>query len=246
MPHRRWLERVGDELARRGVPARFRGRLVAELRDHADDLTDGGGEAMTDEQMEARLGRPAALAAHADGEYRRARFASRHPLVVFGLLPLPATVLVFVATVLIIGLAVNAVAWLTVGGEDNVPRPVVAAVVSATAWAVRFVPFAVVAALFTRAYVRGRVSGWWFAAAAAQVLAVAGTMVSLIRYDDDPGQSQWLIGLAWAPVPTADGWALLSHHAAGWMQAAQVAVPVAVGALVFRAAHRRQAALAGC
>src|SRR5215212_5391830 len=105
MPHRRWPDRVDDELARRGVPARFRRRLLAELRDHADDLTDGEGLTMTDEERNARLGEPAALAARAAEEYRRARWTSRHPLLVFGLLPLPATLLVFAATVLLFGLA---------------------------------------------------------------------------------------------------------------------------------------------
>jgi hypothetical protein len=247
MPQRRWPDRLDDELARRGVPARFRRRLLAELRDHADDLTDGEGGAMTDEQMEARLGRPAELAARAAVEYGRARLASRHPLLVFGLLPLPATALVLVTTVLAFGLAANGVAWLFVADVDDLPRPALVALVYALAWGVRFVPFAALAVLFTRAYVRSRVSGWWFAAAAAQVLAVAGSLVSLIRYSDEPGQSAWMIGFAWAPAPTGDGWALPFLNAVGWMQVVQVIIPAAIGMLMLRAARRRQAGLAvGC
>ena len=111
MPHRSWAERVDDALARRGVPARSRRRLLAELRDHADDLTEGEGLSMTDQTMNERLGDPAALAAAAAEEYRRARWTSRHPLVVFGLLPLPATLLVFAATVLVLGLAAYGIGW---------------------------------------------------------------------------------------------------------------------------------------
>ena len=36
MPHRPWAERMEDELARRGVPAGYRRRLLAELWDHAE------------------------------------------------------------------------------------------------------------------------------------------------------------------------------------------------------------------
>src|SRR5688500_3546528 len=139
MPHRRWAERVDDELARRGVPARSRRRLLAELRDHADDLTDGEGIKMTDEVLAARLGEPAALAARAAEEYRRARWAFRHPLLVFGLLPLPATLLMFAATTLAFGLTACAVASLIAGDIDNLPRPTAAAIAYSLAWGVRFV-----------------------------------------------------------------------------------------------------------
>lgn len=247
MPHRSWAERVDDELARRGVPARFRRRLLAELRDHADDLTDGEGLTMTDDTRTERLGEPAALAARADEEYRRARWTSRHPLLVFGLLPLPAVLLAFAATALLLGLTAWGVGWVAAGDVDNLPRPARVALAYAAAWGVRFVPFAILAVLFTRLYLRSRVSRWWFVTAAAQVLAVAGSMISLIRYSDEPGQSQWMIGFAWAPIPLGDGWALPFVSFVGWMQAVQVLVPVAVGALVFRAARRRQAAHAvGC
>jgi hypothetical protein len=245
MPHRRWPDRLDDELARRGVPARFRRRLLAELRDHADDLTDGEGKPMTDDQIEARLGRPAELAAQAAEEYRRARFASRHPLIVFGLLPLPATVLTFLATALVLGLAAEALGLALGGGDvDRLPRPVVVALVYGVSWGLQFVPFALAAVLFTRTYLRARVSRRWFVAAAAQVLLVAGLFVSSLHYSDVPGESTWMIGLAWAPVPTGDGWGLTFHNAVGWMQVAQVLVPLAVGVLTVRAARRRDAALA--
>jgi hypothetical protein len=244
MPHRNWDKRMDDELARRGVPARFRRRLLAELRDHADDLTDGEGLTMTDDELNARLGEPAALATQAAEEYRRARWTSRHPLLVFGLLPLPATLLVFAATVLLFGLTASILGWVLVGDVDNLPRPMLVAFAYAVAWGVRFVPFVVLAVLFTRLYLRSRVSRWWFAAAAIQILLVAGSMISLINYSDEPGKSQWMIGFAWAPMPVGDGWTLPFLNAVGWMQAVQLVVPVAVGALVFRAARRKQDALA--
>jgi hypothetical protein len=242
-----WSERVDDELARRGVPARPRRRLLAELRDHADDLTDGEGLAMTDDALNSRLGEPAALAAQAAEEYRRARWASRHPLLVFGLSPLPVTLLAFAATLLLSALSAYGVASLLADDVDNLPRPAEVAIAYAVAWGVRFVPFVLSAMLFTRLYLRCRVNRWWFVAAAAQVLAVAGSFVSSIRYSEVPGQSQWILGLAWAPVPAADGWALPHLSSFWWVQVLQVLVPLAVGALTFRAARRKRAArLVGC
>jgi hypothetical protein len=244
MSHRQWAERVGDELVRRGVPARFRRRLLAELRDHADDLKDEEDLTMTDEVLNERLGAPAALAAGAAEEYRRARWTSRHPLVVFGLLPLPATLLVFAATVFALALAVYVVGWVTAGDVSDLPRPALVVLTSAMAWAVRFLPFGVLALLFTRLYVRSRVSRWWLVTAAAQVLVVAGSTISMINYRDEPGQSQYILGFALAPSPGGDGWTLPFLSLVGWSQVMQVIVPVAVGTFMYRAAHRRRAALA--
>ena len=199
---------------------------------------------MTEDALNARLGDPAALAAQAAEEYRRSRWASRHPLLVFGLLPLPATLLVFMATLLLFGLAAYGIGWVVAGDVDDLPRPALVAFAYSVAWGVRFVPFVVLAVLFTRLYLRSRVSRWWFATAAAQILIVAGSMISLIRYSDEPGQSQWMLGFAWVPMPLATGGPCRSSTLVGWMQVVQVVVPVAVGALLFRAARRKQAALA--
>ena len=57
MSYPNWAERVGNELTRRGVPARFRRRLLAELRDHADDLKDEG-MPMSEALLDERLGTP--------------------------------------------------------------------------------------------------------------------------------------------------------------------------------------------
>lgn len=122
MLHRPWTERVEDELSRRGVPARYRRRLLAELRDHVEDLKE---EVMmqTEDALDARLGDPEILAAQAAEEYRRTRWASRHPLLVFGLLPFPVTLLVVIATLVLFGLAAYGIGWLASGDVDHLPRP---------------------------------------------------------------------------------------------------------------------------
>ena len=89
---------------------------LAELRDHADDLTEGEGlTMMTDDDLSARLGEPAALATQATEEYRRARWTSRHPLLVFGLLPLPATLTSAALSMLICALVSSRRAAVFVG-----------------------------------------------------------------------------------------------------------------------------------
>jgi len=110
---------------------------------------------------------------------------------VFGLLPLPATVLIVAATVLLLGLTVYIIGGAVAGSVDNLPRSALVVLTYALAWAVRLLPFAVSARLFTRVYLRSRVNRWWFITAAAQVLLVAGSTVSLINYSDEPGQSQY-------------------------------------------------------
>ena len=151
MPHRSWAEQVEHELARRGVPAGYRRRLLAELRDHADDLMEEEGSSMqTEDVSNTRLGDPAALAEQAAMEYRRSRWASRHPLLAFGVLPLPAILLAMVATLLLFDLAAESILWWFADAAGELPRSAMIVFAYAMAWSVRFVPFVLLAAAFTR------------------------------------------------------------------------------------------------
>lgn len=190
-----------------------------------------------------RLGDPAELADRAAEEYRRTRWSVRRTAVVFGLLPLPATATAFAATLLLLWTAAFGIGRMT-GGDENVPRKLVIAFAYASAWGAAFVPFAATAVVFTRLYLRSRVGPGWFVAAAVQILVVAGSLVSSIRYSDVPGQSAWLLGFVWAPIPTNDGWILPFADAMSWMQATQVLVPIAIGAILLRTARHREAVLA--
>jgi hypothetical protein len=242
MPQPQWAERLDRELARRGVGHRYRRRLVAELLEHADDLVNREGLTMTEDVLNERIGAPAALAVQAAEEYRRSRWTSRHPLAVFGLLPLPATLLAFALTgilLILLELIAYAIGSAMAVDFENLPRASLVAIEYAWVLSLRFFPFAILAFLFTRLYLRTRVNPWWYVAAATQILFVAGTFISAIRYSEVPGRSAWLIGFTWAPVPPE--WHPPSLF--GWAQALQVIVPVAVAACLFRIARKRQAAL---
>jgi hypothetical protein len=244
MPQPHWAERLDNELARRGVGSRYRRRLVAELLDHADDLVNREGLTMTEDVLTERMGTPAALAVQAAEEYRRSRWTSRHPLVVFGLLPLPATLLAFAFTELLfvlLEIVVYVIGSAAAVDFENFPRALMVAIEYTWVWSFRFLPFVIPAFLFTRLYLRTRVNRWWYVAAATQILFVAGTFISAIRYSEVPGQSALLFGFTWAPVPPGE-WYPPLPNLFGWAQVLQVIVPVAVAAHLFRIARRRQAA----
>ena len=238
MPHRRWDERLDDELARRGVPARSRRRLLAELRDHAEDLREEEGLTMTDDLLDERLGRPTELAARAADDYRRSTWVARQPFWVFGLLPLPAAVVLSVVGMLVWGLGFEGVGWLLADSSGEVPRRTVMGIADGMAWFVGIVPPILLAAFFSRLYLRHDVSRRWFVAAAAQVLLFAVTLLSMFHSSDEPGQSIYKLEFAWMPLPTSDGWGLPLLREVGWMQLVQVLATVAVGALILRAGRR--------
>jgi len=165
-------------------------------------------------------------------EPARPRFASRHPLLAFCVLPLPVTLLVLAATGLVCALPP---AYADAVFVQQVPQPVVAALVSMMAWSMRVVPFAVAAVLFTRAYVRSGASAWWFVAAAAQILLAAALFDRQIRSSTEPGQSSITMGFTLFRGDRVPLIQVLALHLL------QVAVPVAVGTMMLQAARRRQA-----
>lgn len=162
-----------------------------------------------------------------------ASFASRHPLLVFAVLPIPATLLFMAVTGLIFGLPLVCATSLQSG---EISRPVVAGLTSMFAWAVRCIPFTIVAVLFTRAFVRSRPAGWWFVAAAAQVLAAAAAFDCRFAHGDEPGGSMLCVGFF---VSSAGRLASLADPG---LHLFQVAVPAAVGMIVLSVARRQQAA----
>jgi hypothetical protein len=234
MDHRPWLERVEGELARRGVPARWRRRLLAELRDHLADLTEEGARMTTDQMtLAAQLGPPEQVAATAAEEYRKAGWVRRHPLLVFGLMPVPALVLGFAGTMLFFELVVAAAAIAAGVSLDDPPRSVAVPLAYTVHFASRILAFVLLMAVFTRLYLRSGVRWGWYAAAAGQILFLAATFFSVLTIRDEPGQSTLMFGLAFLPVPNS------TLRQIGWSQVAQFAAPLIVGWLMVRAARRR-------
>ena len=231
---RSWLERVNTESARRGVPAGRRSRLLAELRDHLEDLTEGG-KSMSEIELNDVLGRPEAVAERAATEYRKESWIRRHPLCVFGFSPLPAALL---GLTLYLLLAFGA-AWLlecafgelpVSGDHERLGRNIV----TAYGFTVGLVPFAACAVLFGRLAVRNRVSKWWLAVAVVQVGIVAWMVAVSWTFSDVPGQSQFIIGLCMPP------WKNLNSGASMFSpDLLQLALPLVVGMIYLRGGARR-------
>ncbi len=200
---------------------------------------------MTDEMLNKRLGEPIELATQAAEQSRRATWVGRHPLMVFALLPVPIAVAVMIAVEIVIGLTFEVMAVLSAGGSDHVSRSTIVTIAYGNMWAIRYVPFVLLAALFTRLYTRHHVNRWWFAAAAVQILALAGSLISQINYSETPGQSQHVLGLALMPLPMGAGWGLPYLSMVGWIQLSQILVPVAVGGFMLWATRRPRRGLGG-
>lgn len=225
MECRAWLERVAEELARRRVPLAARERLMAELRDHAEDLAEAGffstrtkeGSTMTtDDRIEAKLGSPDELAALAESESRRGGWVRRHPLLVFGLAPLPMAALALILA--------DVPALLTVWALGGLPHWVtVWAMVAVAEVVTPFAPFVLAGAWLGRLSRRG-VSRAWLVVGVGQLALVAGTLVSAVRVGGAPGESAWSLALAWPPGELLAESAPVTPPV--WPQGAQFAAPL--------------------
>lgn len=183
-----------------------------------------------------RLGAPENVATATAAEYARGRFAARHPFLMFGVMPLPAMLCMFV----VLGVGFWILGECLGLMDEAVPRSVHIAFAYTFVWLCRIIPFATVAAFFTRAYVYSRVSEWWIAAAASQVILIAGLFDCRIHYSDVPGRSSLFVGFPalsglWPPSLNV----LLMHIL-------QVAVPLGIGIVMIRKARRRRSLLLSC
>src|SRR4051812_27817540 len=107
MDAQRWLSRFRIELARHRLPPPYVERLAQELSDHIHDFMED--RMSTDAKDLPRLGRhlgpPSRVATEAAAEYRRGRFAARHPVLMFILMPILSLPLLWAAYVIAILLA---------------------------------------------------------------------------------------------------------------------------------------------
>ncbi|HEY2894336.1 MAG TPA: hypothetical protein VGJ16_08990, partial [Pirellulales bacterium] len=83
MDAQRWLSRFRLELTRHRLPPPYVERLAQELSDHIHDFMED--RMSTDAKDLPRLGRhlgaPSRVATEAAAEYRRGKFAARHPIL---------------------------------------------------------------------------------------------------------------------------------------------------------------------
>jgi hypothetical protein len=226
MDRRRWLERVEAELTGRGLPAGVRARLLAELRDHLDDLTEGGSDMAV--QIEQQMGDPGELAAAAAAGHRG--WVRRHPMLVFVLAPIPAVLLAVTCYMLaVVGLG-YAVGEAVGEADEAPPEGIVRSAADALFYGIAFIPFVGVAVALGRLAIRSGAAGWWAVVALCQVTVFAGLVRVQSTWSDLPGESQLMLGVGFPFT--------------GWRQVAQMLLPLALGWFVLRARSPRPSAVA--
>lgn len=226
MERRPWLEQLNLELAGQGLPVGVRKRLLSELQDHLDDLTEGGTQMITGTELNVRLGAPADLARHTADEHRRASWVRRHPRLVFLLAPIPTALLFVVLYVFVAAVAAYAITKAGLAEPDS--RGVWEKPATVFVSSIRFVPFLIAAAFFSHLALRTQVRRWCVVAAITQIALLAGFATTSLAWSDTPGQSQFLVGL--------------NFPFGGWLQAMQLLLPLALGGFALWIATRSQRA----
>jgi hypothetical protein len=196
MASRQWLDRLETELRRRSLPAGYRARLLEELADHLSELEQEKTSMDAQLLLEERIGTPETVASKARSEFLARTFAGRHPVVMFGLIPVFAVVTAIIATMLAVGSA----AWLTdtlmpeFFEPPGSPTLLHWTVIYGTLSFVRLAPFVPVAILFARVGRRVHQPKWGLVGCAI-VAAIALLFWTKVDTEPDSFHGRLYIGV---------------------------------------------------
>lgn len=227
MDNRPWLDRLREELSRRRLPRAYAERLVEELSDHFQDLTE---ETMHTEAVVARLGEPEIVAETA--VRCRPSFFRRHRwlrMTTFVILPVPLLVLswaLIMAALVMTGEALGAdegmreLAHGWTRFQDIIAHLFFSATVT--------VPATLLAGGYCLLARRSGSRQRWGIAAGVLVAAFAGLVTHQLTFSDVPGKGSIAFGVGFPPK-------------IGVWQLVQFALPLAVVCLAsgWRRATRR-------
>ena len=198
MDRQDWLEAVALQLHSTGVGVREQQRLLAELRDHIDDLyCEERNHAMSIEALnggllEQRLGKPEEVAAAAAVHAPRDKFARRHPIVTFLLLPIPALVLLW--TTYTLGLA-----GLLQLFREYKDADWAVSLIGILIHGLAYVPAVALILLIAWVAVRSRSRIAWWLAASVMVAVVSWLMMVSFSMPTTPGTGQLQVGMGFPP-----------------------------------------------
>jgi hypothetical protein len=203
---RQWLSQVRAELVRRRLPPLYVERLVSELSDHLTDLMEDrmSTDAKDLHGVFQRLGTPGHVAASAAGEYRKARFSRRHPLLMFVVLPLVALPLLWVASVVSIILTVKLLGIETgkVSTDQSVWQWANAAVPYLVV-GLMVIPVALAATYFCYLARRAGVSWKWSLAACGLLAVLGGAAMTQFALPTEHSQGSLSFGFGVSAHPSA-------------------------------------------
>lgn len=217
MPPSSWHERMRRALAERCLPPDRIERLMDELQDHYLDLMEENPHMETN-SLTCRLGTPEQLAGVAAAEHRRRTFVGRHPIATFLVAPIPLAIGLIVAGVVSVAAVGSLMPDEAMHSESGIA--VAAAGLATVSWALRLLPFALLAFAFSRVAFRTG-CGWRWGFAAAVVLA-AFAAVFAVDYQVPtaaPDSGRFSMGLALPIRP---------------VQAVQFLAPIAIAAWLAR------------
>jgi hypothetical protein len=100
-----WLDELGKEFVRRKLPSQYAERLLVELSDHFNDFMEErmSTDAPDIQSIVDQLGSPSDIGGLATEQCRRQRFLSRHPFLVFAVLPIVSLPILIVGLLLGLG-----------------------------------------------------------------------------------------------------------------------------------------------
>jgi hypothetical protein len=231
MDAQRWLSRFRLELTRHRLPPPYVERLAQELSDHIHDFMED--RMSTDAKDLPRLGRhlgaPSRVATEAAAEYRRGKFAARHPILMFVLMPILSLPILWAAWVISILLVAKMLGLQT--GEPTNSGPVADwanAVLPFLIVGLLFLPSALCAALYCRLADRAALSWKWSLTACTLIAVIGGLAVTKIALPRGNIQGNIMFGFGVSSHPSASqvlqfllpmvivGWTIWRRHGRLW------------------------------
>lgn len=231
MDAQRWLSHFRNELTRHRLPPHYVERLAQELSDHIHDFMED--RMSTDAKdlpgLSRHLGVPGRVATEAAMEYRRGKFAARHPILMFVLTPILTLPILWATCIFAIALVAHLLG-LKSGEPTNTGL--------VADWANEVLPFlivglllvpsAVCAALYCR-LADGAALGWkWSLTACTLIAVIGGLAVTKIVLPRGNIQGNIMFGFGLSSHPSASqvlqfllpmvivGWAIWRRHGRSW------------------------------
>ncbi len=198
MNTRAWLDEVARQLHGSGTSVAYQRRLLDELRDHLDDLSCDernhamSAETMGTEMLATRVGEPKEIAAAAELNVARAKFARRHPIVTYLLLPLPALLALWAAYAFgLVGVLKLLQSYKNTDWAATSANIVV--------HSLAYVPAIALVLIIAWVALRSQTRTAWWLAASTLVAVLSGLMMVNFRMPTTPGTGMLQIGVGFPP-----------------------------------------------
>ena len=211
MGNPQWFDALRLELQHRRLPPRYVERLIQELTDHVNDLTEENlrMEAPPSLEMERTIGTPAEVAEAAAAQYPKPHFCGSHPIMTFVVLPIPLVLLTFALSIATLAGTWEGIEFVLerlfgIADSDDSLRQWLARAPEAS-WMVGFgiviVPLTLAMIVLRKlAAVSGK-SWRWLLVACLLVLVAAKAMYVETIFSEIPGRSRIMMGLMWHSHP---------------------------------------------